>query len=1419
MTDRNSKIHLILITLTLLLLVFSSPAPALEPVAQDQTAALIPGSDSPTGETVLMRAPQPRKPRQLTPWIERTGAKKGVSGYALEAEAFAGPDAAVLKSGFFEPWSGLLTELQEPFVEVAPGSIAGIERTRRYLIVPTGALSGAATSDFFKAGLAEYANSGGVIICFAQRDSWDLSALPGQGDTPIEAVGWAQDPGPFFRASFVQSKHPMLASIRKSLPNLETSGYLKSFPAGSQVLLARADGYPTMIVYPAGSGWVVVTSLFSDVSYDQGILDPAERSLLRDMLLWAKAPGRIINTEPGEFVIFNLVVKNQAQEDASQIKILTFGPDTDKPIFEQTLPFSLKSGLTSSLTYSSRVPADAQPGIHHLEYVLLGSADQPLSGKAETDFGRFSVGVPLVPAPLAQQQPFSPFPDQFRVQAALDWSNDKLKVNFVIRPETKNPALLGQDFYVRTAGQEKSFRLTDDRTTVTIDLQGINPGPRIAYALYHASGRSIARGVIPVVGPTTKGIFVESPYFLSGQKAVIRVYELGTGELTLVGPGISFNDIITENGNIGFPVPPGLPTGTYKLQWKLRSLDNNIRQGELPINILGIGARIQNISLEKKPGRGGDLASALLRIQASHQSAMRLQLMLRKPDNTLIPAANEMEIKLSPGIQTVPISFTYPSEQAGMWELLATLKQQLPPSPGFAAQSWPIASSRLLFDVGEAALLGIALDQPIYYEAAGPVELTAFAFGKGPMKLDVSLDGKKIKTEKRKLSGGEAIFVPISGIKPGPHTLSATSVADKLVSSRELQFIYGARLPDLVASIKPADINNVSIPVGIGVVNQGKTVSLPTRATLYEGDPSKGGATIATIDVPPLEMDKMHVSLINWSLFTKAGPRTLVVIVDPDNALVESNKSNNSATIEVKVPDVLLLARLPKKAFSSDENIPLALSAANLTTAAYKDLNLTIELLDAAGKIVSADRIPVHEFAPKNELKINHKIPASSFPIGIYQAVIRMLKAEAPLAEFSTPISIQPTLQFQGSLEGTPAIAQLCRPFTLRYNAKNIGNIQPSTGALRIEVRATGASQPLFTRQLDLTQDARTLTIDKMGLAKGTYTLALKASVVSQQYNLTRDITLAEQPLTISGPLDVRKGPSSFPRVLVWTGQAATPVDQAVIEKVMKQVFDQEGIYYKIVDKPEEFTNQAATGLFTTFVLFETDELLEKTDWLLGRIERGQGLVVIGAGEKTRAVAEAMGYRFDEEPAAAGQLITLAADSGLGLSGTIPVSGRMLIPRGKNAKPAAFLADSGRYAALIDRKGKGTVVVLPFSIMQSARDTGTTSLYSLLLRSAIQSAAPEIEEPGNASTGEISVASSSGPVKAKIVETLPAGSRIIWTNTGTVSNASITGELTADRDPQRILYLYQTQAGNKGRPSTDIFYECDGKYVSQGKLE
>jgi hypothetical protein len=427
---------------------------------------------------------------------------------------------------------------------------------------------------------------------------------------------------------------------------------------------------------------------------------------------------------------------------------------------------------------------------------------------------------------------------------------------------------------------------------------------------------------------------------------------------------------------------------------------------------------------------------------------------------------------------------------------------------------------------------------------------------------------------------------------------------------------------------------------------------------------------------------------------------------------------------------------------------------------------------------------------------------------------------DRPIESNSTGITVLPTLLLTGSLEGTPPVAANCRPFTFYYQVRNAGNVSPTNGALKVEIWSTDLKQLVYAQQLPFSLKASANTIEKLDVPRGAYTVTLRASAVNQQRGLTADFLISEQPLIVTGPIDVKRSSASIPRVLIWSSEDdSTTIEQAVIDKLLKEAFEAESVYIKRVTKAGDFTAYALAGQYNVYLLIEVDGPPDTAEVLQNGLAKGHGVILAGSRERMRALAEALDFRFGSPLPGNSRNITFSADSGLGLTGTMPMSGTFLPPRKRGARAAATLPD-GQPAILYDVQDKGKVIVMPFSMVQSALNAGTMDPYSLLLRSSVLTASPE-REAGSIASMQILVSSTiAGQETTRITETLPQGAKVLWTSIPpSTKDGPLTFELITEREAKKVLYLFQPAEPGGTKTSTEVFMECGGTFVSQGKVE
>jgi hypothetical protein len=1353
-------------------------------------------------------------------WSLRTGLRKGVTDQTLDDEVFAAPDAAILKNGFFPEWTGLLAEYRESTVLVSPDNVAALSATKPFLIIPSGGLAGLSSSVFFRAGLAEYVRSGGIILCFTQQRGADYDVLPIPDDSKLRVLGagWSEDSGSLYRSSRLQDTHAVLSGMRNPTPAVETDGYLISYPAASRVLLARQDGYATFILYPFGNGWVAVTTLMSDVSFGQGLLHTEEKALVRDLVLWAKSGGAMTRLIPGKQFSTDIKVERPQQGEPASVKVMVMGPDRSKPKDERTLPIAFTGPAEAVLHFIWWIPVDTPAGIFHLEYAVLDANKRQLSPVAESP-GTWLHVAPDIPVPLRLARAPHPLPPpvaRFSATPSIEHAGSRTTITLEVA-RTSGPAA-AYDLIARVGQQEKAFTIGRDKASVTFELPADHAGGKASYAVAFAGGRSIARGSVPLAPHPMVGISLDRTVYHPGQKVTVSASGMGTGELTITALGTVLKQYIGANKTFELPVPENLPAGVYPLAWEFQTMAGGRSTGELPVVVQGGRVICRGSEVRPLSARASEL-NAALRLSSSQVLQAVVNVLPVGPDGKTFPG-QEKKLSLGAGIQEVAVSVPFKPAQAGIWQLAYTVTTRLPEGAGLSPEPVVLASGRMLFDVGGAAVLGVSPDRPLYYEPSGPAAFSAVIAATDPVKAELFLDGKRVRRERIEAARTTTLTVPLTALAPGPHTLKAVAEGRDLEARSELTFLYGARLPDLVPLIRTSEATAPVLEIGISVANRGKVASGHSQASLYEGDPDKDGTLIEKFTVPPLEPGTQYVGVIKWPLAGKAGRRTLVAVADRDQQTLESIENNNTASISLTIPEVLLTLMPGKTAYRSDEQIRYSVAVVNFTARTLKAPVLGIEVTDPSGRILSSDTAKLEAVASGDQKVIDRALDLPVPQEGTYLIGLRASSAEKIVASDSLGIAVLPTLLLAGSLEGTPSAAAPCRPLTIRYRARNTGNIRPTNGSLKIEVRSTGLGQLVFARQVPFSLDAGTVRIDTLDLPRGAYTVSFRGSATNQQKGMTADFLLAEQPLTVAGPAEVKRTTASFPRVLAWSGGAdSTAVDRAVTVKILKEAFETENVYFKMVSTGEEFENFALTGLYNTYLLLEIDGPPDIAEVLRHGLAKGHGIVVVGSGEHSRALAEALDFRFGEPLPRSGSSITFPADSGLGITGTIPTSGTVLPPRKRGVRTMATLPD-GQPAVLADRQDKGTVIVMPFALTRSALHTGATDLYSLLVRSAVAAARSEQESSADLASLQMLISSPSGPVMTQVLLTTPPEATVVWTSMPhTVKSGSIIFELTADSEPQRVLTLFRGIDPAKTTITAEVFAECGGKMVSQGKVE
>lgn len=146
-------------------------------------------------------------------------------------------------------------------------------------------------------------------------------------------------------------------------------------------------------------------------------------------------------------------------------------------------------------------------------------------------------------------------------------------------------------------------------------------------------------------------------------------------------------------------------------------------------------------------------------------------------------------------------------------------------------------------------------------------------------------------------------------------------------------------LPDLgvsasdVTLLTPAPVEGQPAVVAAVVRNLGTVTASDATVSFYDGDPQIGGLLIGSVTLPSITPGATALAQISWDTFGQSGRNYIHVVVDPGNAIAESNEDNNSTLFPIDVtlpskPDLLVTSTdITFSSPSPKEGDPLVVTA------------------------------------------------------------------------------------------------------------------------------------------------------------------------------------------------------------------------------------------------------------------------------------------------------------------------------------------------------------------------------------------------------------------------------------------------------------------------------------------------------------
>lgn len=307
--------------------------------------------------------------------------------FTTENDFDTSPDIAVLKRGFFGELLGLIDKYNEPVKLIDTDFSPTIAKDHPIFIIPTGGLYGLDSSPIFRAKLEEYVKNGGSLIVFSQQRGYEFKALPG-GE--LGGYGWQEDMSCQSNSVEIDQYHQVLASQNASSSNISVDGFFTSWPRDSTIILRRTkNGMPAMLTYPYGQGRVIATTSYADWAYGMSQASTSEKTLVRDLISWAKNPTEIPEYRPSQTVRITENIKNITDKPTTTVELKLLSPDRNE-IHAESLTLALAPGETKQLDFVHTAPTFL--GIYFVDYVLKDEAGNIVQPQAEGE--RFSVSSP-----------------------------------------------------------------------------------------------------------------------------------------------------------------------------------------------------------------------------------------------------------------------------------------------------------------------------------------------------------------------------------------------------------------------------------------------------------------------------------------------------------------------------------------------------------------------------------------------------------------------------------------------------------------------------------------------------------------------------------------------------------------------------------------------------------------------------------------------------------------------------------------------------------------------------------------------------------------------------------------------------------------------------------------------------------------
>ncbi len=406
-----------------------------------------------------------------------------------------------------------------------------------------------------------------------------------------------------------------------------------------------------------------------------------------------------------------------------------------------------------------------------------------------------------------------------------------------------------------------------------------------------------------------------------------------------------------SGSSFDFAIPADATPGAHALTYAIHGAGTPAdgRAATLWFDVDAPTARVIGQQVDHVPATPDGIVSATLTLAADAAHEVEITSWLHTPDGQDGPASRQT-LALQPGITNTARITAALNAQMGFHQIRYTLAPASAQARRRADQgATPAAADGALgLDIGPAALLHLATDQPAYAKAdsSAYAHINIYATKATTASITLAIDSATPTNHNIDLtSGHQTITLPLSSPLPiGHQQLTATLQMDGFSATAQTALVCGTALPDLIPSLPMLTISDGSAALQAIVVNAGGGASAETTVAF-----SNDGAAIGdNITLSTLDAGKTTIVNLPWDTAGQGGPHTFEVTVAP---VAEFDETNNTAAADYALPRFRSELSAEPDHISAGEHATLWLWLQNLQA---EDLPITstVELRDPAGTLM-----------------------------------------------------------------------------------------------------------------------------------------------------------------------------------------------------------------------------------------------------------------------------------------------------------------------------------------------------------------------------------------------------------------------------------------------------------------------------------